>query len=335
MNHSTRYREWLAIVSLALASIAVWLGLAQLLLRTSDARSATGRPPPAQVNETLPGVAAPTQPDPGPPAEADAALPGGRTAPDYPYISHVDARTRDIFLRGLALGGRAGVFSKVGDSITQSGGFLQAIGLGEYNLGEYAWLEPAIGYYSAEIARDQNSFANTSLAAQTGWLAGSVLHPAKADRQFCREAESPLACEYRLVRPTAAVIMLGTNDAPGTPPEAFEFHLRRIVATSVEMGIVPILSTLPPLHRDGMDGRVERLNGIIAGIAQEHSLPLIDYWAALQGLPNDGLGPDGIHPSWPPGHAADFTPEYLRYGMTVRNLLTLQSLEAVWRVTVQ
>jgi len=39
---------------------------------------------------------------------------------------------------------------------------------------------------------------------------------------------------------------------------------------------------------------------------------------------------DGVHPSAAP-NSADFTPENLQYGMTVRNLTALQALDAVWR----
>jgi hypothetical protein len=42
------------------------------------------------------------------------------------------------------------------------------------------------------------------------------------------------------------------------------------------------------------------------------------------------MGPDGVHPSWAP-NAADFTPENLQYGSTVRNLTALMVLDALWR----
>jgi hypothetical protein len=41
---------------------------------------------------------------------------------------------------------------------------------------------------------------------------------------------------------------------------------------------------------------------------------------------------DGVHPSpAPAGHNADFQPQYLGYGYTIRNLTALQALDAVWR----
>jgi hypothetical protein len=48
-------------------------------------------------------------------------------------------------------------------------------------------------------------------------------------------------------------------------------------------------------------------------------------------LPNEGLGPDGIHPSAAPD-SADFTADSLQFGYTVRNLTALQALDALWRL---
>jgi hypothetical protein len=110
--------------------------------------------------------------------------------------------------------------------------------------------------------------------------------------------------------------------------------MRLILQISLDRGVIPVLSTLPPLHRDWAIGRVEMLNGIIVALAREYDIPLWDYWSALQGLPNDGLSTDGVHPSFYAGHAADFAPDYLGYGYTVRNLLALQVLDAVWRAAM-
>jgi hypothetical protein len=47
------------------------------------------------------------------------------------------------------------------------------------------------------------------------------------------------------------------------------------------------------------------------------------------------MASDGVHPSSAPaGHATDFSPDNLRYGMTVRNLTGLYVLDAVWRAVV-
>jgi hypothetical protein len=75
---------------------------------------------------------------------------------------------------------------------------------------------------------------------------------------------------------------------------------------------------------------VEALNTILYNLALEYQIPFVDYWSALVSLPNRGLSSDGVHPSVGPA-SADFTPANLQYGMTARNLTTLQALDAVWR----
>jgi hypothetical protein len=60
-------------------------------------------------------------------------------------------------------------------------------------------------------------------------------------------------------------------------------------------------------------------------------VPIMNFADAVKNLPNGGLEADGIHLSLPPGLATVFTPENLQYGMTVRNLLVLQSLDVIRR----
>jgi hypothetical protein len=249
----------------------------------------------------------------------------------------VGERALEIFHRGQALGNRANIFSKVGDSITLSAAFFNPIGAGAYSLHDHAGLQPVIDFYSSGIARGTtNSFVTPPLAAKVGWRARAVLSPNASDPALCAPGEAPLACEYRLVRPAVALIMLGTNDVPYTPGDEFESDLRRILDFSIDSGVVPVLSTIPPLYRTGLEGRAEELNLIIVRLAREYEVPLWDYYAALQGLPGAGMAADGVHPNWAPaGHSADFSPDYLKYGMVVRNLTGLYALDAVWRNILQ
>jgi hypothetical protein len=246
------------------------------------------------------------------------------TLPQYPHLILPDAdRLREIFLEGERNGMRQGVFSKVGDSLTANSVFLVPFGSAEYALGEYGYLQEAIDFFSREIAREGNSFANDSLAARTGWRAEDAVDPSK-NRPPCRMGESPLLCEYRIVRPALAIILLGTNDA-SAPNGTFAESIQQIVELSLERGILPILTTLPELR--GKD--VGSFNAVIRDLAAVRQIPLIDLSAALAKLPNRGVGPDGVHLSWV--EPAVFEPQYLKHGMTVRNLLTLQALDAAWK----
>ncbi len=263
-----------------------------------------------------------------PPTPAPGAAPAasGYSA----YLHNITPRARQIFLDGRARGSRPDVFSKVGDSITASWAFLNKIGDGVYDLHEYAYLAPVIAYYSGTTARTGNSFNNASYSAVEGWTAADLLDPVHA-AAVC-PGLGPLACEYSAVRPAVAIIMIGTNDAGRwTDRGAYAANLARIVETSLQYGVIPVLSTIP--HIDS--GDAPAYNAIIVATAAAYEIPWMDFYAATVNLPNHGNDPDGVHPAVPPTHdPTNFTPETLQYGFTVRNLLTLHMLDALWRQTL-
>jgi uncharacterized protein YraI len=247
-----------------------------------------------------------------------------------PYIHNITPHARQIYLDGQAKGNHADVFSKVGDSITVSWAFLNKIGDGIYALNDYGYLQPAVTYFSGAAARTGNSFNNTSLAAVEGWTSADLLDPSHA-AAMC-PGLSPLACEYSLVRPSVAIIMIGTNDANRWLNRgAFAANLGQIVQTSIDYGVIPVLSTIP--HNSEAD--VQPYNEIIVATAVALDVPWMDFYAASANLPDHGNDPDGVHPSVPPTHdPTHFTAETLQYGFTVRNLLALHMLDAVWRLAL-
>ena len=233
--------------------------------------------------------------------------------------------------RGRSLGNAPNVFAKVGDSITDTRQFLRQIVNG-YDLYVYQDLQAVIQYFSAPLPIvGGNSFSTISRAAKVGWASRHVLDPTKSDPNMCQAGETPLACEYRLTRPSVSLIMLGTNDPPNTPTD-YERNLRQIIQISVDNGVVPVLSTLPPRYKD--PDAIFQMNQIIVRLTQEYGIPLWDLYSALVPLPNQGLAGDGIHLSLPPGGAAgtvDFSPDNLQYGATMRNFTALQILNEVWQ----
>ncbi|MBI5961200.1 MAG: hypothetical protein HY866_20855, partial [Chloroflexi bacterium] len=71
-------------------------------------------------------------------------------------------------------------------------------------------------------------------------------------------------------------------------------------------------------------------------IALDFDIPLINLWLALESLPNQGLEADGFHLGEPPyGTACMLTAPYLSTGYATRNLVTMQTLDAVWRGAMQ
>jgi hypothetical protein len=251
-------------------------------------------------------------------------------------LSGITERTHEIYRHGQRLGNRANVFSKIGDSLTVATYVLYPIGWGGANLRQYQGLRPVVEYFSTANARDGNSFVNISLSADNGWTTQSVFDPARSNRETCTSGEAPLLCEYRVVRPGIALILLGTNDVSELPAAAYRDNMQRIIEVSVNRGIIPVLSTLP--LRVGYEQQIAEFNSIIRDLAREHGIPLWDYGLAMSRLPNAGLSADGVHPSWPPGDfnaAADFSTANLRYGYTMRNLTALLVLDVLWRQVIQ
>ncbi len=253
--------------------------------------------------------------------------------PPSSYVSGITGTARRIYEQGQQMGNRVGVFSKVGDSLTVATYVMYPFGWRVHNLGEYAYYQPAIDYWSQPIiGAGSDSFSRQSLAADNGWTTQDILDPARANGASCRSGETPLECEYRVARPSAAIILIGTNDVASLSPEAFNANLVRIMEISLQRGIIPILTTLP--WRLGYDGQVQQFNQIITNTAHHYDTPLLDYWTAMLPLSNNGLSSDGVHPSWPPGdysEAAHFNQANLGYGYTIRNLTILQALDALWR----
>lgn len=252
------------------------------------------------------------------------------------YGQYLDSETaehvREIFAKGQALGNRAGVFSKVGDSITVARHMLHPIGAGVYNLGEHAALQDVIDAFSTVEVDEhkRNSFTAISLAAGVGWTTATVLDAHYADPDTCEAGESPLECEYRRTQPSIALIMLGTNDVGLLPTEVYRTNLRKIIDVTLSRGIVPIVSTIPnqPKEAEG----TAQINQIIVETVRALHLPLWDYGLVMSTLPGEGLDIDGVHPSIPPNGiegSADFRPGNLYYGYVLRNLTALHLLKAV------
>jgi uncharacterized protein YraI len=248
-------------------------------------------------------------------------------------VTGITFHARQIFLEGQRLGNVYNAFTRIGDSITASGAFLTRLGSpGRYSLGDYSYFQAAINWFSGPDGRGNNPFDPPLLGAKPGWSTLDILNPDLAD-PACDPGETPLECDYRLVKPSVALIMLGTNDAGGVPTETFAANLRRIVEITIAHGIIPVLSTLPPKPYDAYNAaRIPEFNQVIVTTARSYDIPLWNYWLALQGLPNDGISADLVHPSVPPdGLNANFDAEHLQYGYNMRNLTALQVLDRLWR----
>jgi hypothetical protein len=245
-----------------------------------------------------------------------------------PVLPTLTTHVRDIFAQGQQMGSRANVFTQVGDCNSDTRAFLFPFDRGEYDLGPYASLEETVRFFTGSFARD-------SAAGQFGYSALSVLDPLFADPQVCQRGESSVACEYRRSQPAVALIMFGANDVVGLTEEQYAASIGQIVATSLDRGIIPVLSTFPWCANDWQYEKALRLNVITVQVAREYDVPLVNFWRAAQTLPNCGYAPDTHHLSQagPRGYApfVAFNGEEARSGNTLRNLLTLQILDLLRR----
>lgn len=232
-------------------------------------------------------------------------------------------RMQAVYDLGQVLGNDPQSVARVGDSITVSSSFLYPVGRGLYNLGAYGYLQDTVDYYAPSLRR-------VTVAASVGWAAFAALDPALT-RTDCLPDEPPLLCEYRVIKPSIALIMFGTNDMGYRSLTDYRNDLIRIVDMTEARGIIPVLSTIPP--RPGYADTVEAFNTVVREISATRHIPLWDYHLAMLSLPNLGLSPlDNLHPSTPPDgyeRAADFQPENLIYGYVVRNLTALHVLYTI------
>jgi hypothetical protein len=262
-------------------------------------------------------VTPPTVSTAAPPTASTPVAPSiSQTGPSNPVVAAATANARAIYQSGLAMGNNPRAFSKIGDCQSVSPYFLAAFDTpGEYGLGPYGSLQDTIDNF-------KGSFSRNSLATQNGLNTAGVLSPLWANAQTCQKGESPLTCEYRIHRPSFAIISLGTNGAWQGDAD-YEAGMRKIIDISIAHGVVPILST----KADNVEGG-GRFNQIVAKLAADYDLPLWNFWLAVSPLPNFGIV-DQYHLSW--GRSFFNDPISMSHGWAWRNLTALQSLDAVWR----
>ncbi len=128
--------------------------------------------------------------------------------------------------------------------------------------------------------------------------------------------------------PRYAVLLLGTNDNRYFRTlDAYAVDLWNAVDRMLAMGVVPIMSTLPPMHSyPEADVRVPLFNLVVRAIAQGRGVPLVDLYGQLAALPGQGISGDGIHPTVAPGGGCQLTAAGLQYGYNMRNLVVLEAL---------
>lgn len=204
--------------------------------------------------------------------------------------------------------------------------------------------------------RPWNSFTRCSGSAMLGIIAEHLVTPPERMEELphwwrCdpdrREGESALETEIRLTRPLWCFIQVGSNGISyGRSPESTADGVADLVRRVRRLGSVPVVFTLPPqLNHVAVPGRWEfalETNRLICATAVRERTALFNQWLAMVtgDLVNHGLVEfdgeifDGLHLETVGGfkspqavrRAVEFTPESLRYGANLRNLLVLRLL---------
>ena len=225
---------------------------------------------------------------------------------------------REVYELGLTMGNEPTHFSIIGDCQNVSSYFLSVFdNPGDFSLGdEYDYLQPTIDYY-------QGSFSRQSLAVKGGFNAAAVLSPLRAEPKLCNTNESPLDCELRTWKPSVVFVSMETWWSE-KPAEEYDKYMRRVIERILEAGAVPIIAT----KADNLEGD-HAINATIAQIAYDYDIPLWNFWAAVQPLPNHGLWSDGFHLTFARNFFDD--PVRMKNAWPWRNLTALQTLDIVRR----
>ena len=72
-----------------------------------------------------------------------------------------------------------------------------------------------------------------------------------------------------------------------------------------------------------------QLNLITVNVAREYDLPVINFWQAARNLPSAGMSGDNAHLTTQSGSTIAFDGSENSFGFTMRNLVTLQALDAI------
>jgi acyl-CoA thioesterase-1 len=102
--------------------------------------------------------------------------------------------------------------------------------------------------------------------------------------------------------PAVVLLMEGVNDlCNAVPVSTIEANLRQMISDSRGAGSVVFLGTLPPQREGGYRARcfskVPTCNTMIASLARETNVPLVDIYGAFGGVAGTLIGEDGLHPN--------------------------------------
>jgi len=223
---------------------------------------------------------------------------------------------KDLYKKGLLEGNNGYAFSKFGDCQSVIEYFLAGFDAewGTQKMGAFSYLKETINWY-------QGSFQRASIAVEGGLNVAGVQNqfPWQGKPAECLWEENRAQCELRVYNPSIALISY--EELWDGDTGRYELHLENLVKTVLAENVVPVLATT---------GTNEHANLIIAKIAVKYNLPVWNFWAAIQGIPSNGISEDGFHLTI--GEFYNFEDDNnLLKGWPRRNLTALMSLEELRR----
>jgi lysophospholipase L1-like esterase len=247
----------------------------------------------------------------------DAVLPGQTNAvwgiaadgTQPAWIPVITPYMHTVYEQSQSAGHSLNAFAVIGDCNSERPVYLGRVSDHRIDLRGNSALEATVAYFT-------DSFPRASLAVYGSFNTSGVLNPDWRHPTYCHSDEGPFQCELRVSNASIVFIMLGTGDQYTW--RSSEANYRTMIEYALRTGVLPVLVT----KADTLETRIggaepDYLNGVMRRLAQEYQVPLLDFWLATRGLPNNALQTDGFHLS--------------EDGINMHVLATLQTLQVIWR----
>ena len=276
-------------------------------------------------------IAPPASDAPAVVADANAPLSGDEAAlaaqlASIPVVPTISANAVAIYRRGIEQGRDPQHFIQIGDSNSASQAYLGLLGQGNYTLGSFAYLKPTVDFFAGGGI---NSFSQKQQTAQSGNLTTTIIDPIFADPRFC-PGTAPLDCEINRTNPSIAIIYLGAADRQTIDHDTYYNAMRTIVDRLVANNVLPILTLMPTkAHPQRSELTGMEFNMIMLEIARQYDIPVINMWAAVRNLPENGMQNDLLHFTYSGNAFLNFAGDENLWGYTRWNLEVLKTLYAL------
>jgi endonuclease YncB( thermonuclease family) len=203
---------------------------------------------------------------------------------EWPVVPVISDNAIEIYSRGLEAGTDPQRFTIIGDCQNIPGGSL----FRRVNWEDFT-LPPDLQYLQTTVENFRSIWSREPITVSGGFIPASMFSTYWTDTEQCDAIETPLECEFRQNNASIVLISIGSDQKPGTE-EDFDRYIRKIVDYSIERNVLPVLAT------DAYGTEKDfPLNQIMAQIAYDYDIPLWNFWASVQDLPNHGLKEDNFH----------------------------------------